>query len=163
VEKLVEATIEETPLLGLRISAGLLVALGCLWGFYAIFSAVILGLAGVRAWKGNVYSPGNLRLFATLLLTVIILTALAWISFRAAAALRDGSRWGGYVAMAFGLLLLLFTGGFVYDIYHPERQGPDDYFGILIVPFTLVVGLWWCIYLNLPHVRAYLRRSPSVP
>jgi hypothetical protein len=141
----------------------LLVALGCLWGFYAIFSAVILGLTGVRAWKGNVYSPGNLRLFASLLLTVIILTALTWISFRAAAALRDGSRWGAYVAMAFGLLLLLFTGSFVYDIYHPERQGPDDYFGILIVPFTLVVGLWWCIYLNLPHVRAYLKRSRPLP
>jgi hypothetical protein len=159
----VEPTTEETPQLGMRISAGLLVALGCLWGFYAIFSAVILGLTGVRAWKGNVYSPGNLRLFASLLLTVIILTALTWISFRAAAALRDGSRWGAYVAMAFGLLLLLFTGSFVYDIYHPERQGPDDYFGILIVPFTLVVGLWCCIYLNLPHVRAYLKRSRSLP
>jgi hypothetical protein len=159
----VELTTEETPLLGLRISAGLLVALGCLWGFYAIFSAVILGLTGVRAWKGNVYSPGNLRLFASLLLTVIILTTLTWISFRAAAALRDGSRWGAYVAMAFGSLLLLFTGSFVYDIYHPERQGPDDYFGILIVPFTLVVGLWWCIYLNLPHVRAYLKRSRPLP
>src|SRR6202012_5286730 len=54
----------------------------CLWGFYAIFSAVILGLTGVRAWKGNVYSPGNLHLFATLLLTVTILTALAWIPLK---------------------------------------------------------------------------------
>ncbi len=157
--QLVEATTEEPPLLGLRISAGLLVALGCLWAFYAVFSAVALGLTGERAWKGNAHSSGNLRY---LLLTVMILTALTWISFRAAAVLRNGYRWGAYVAMAFGLLLLLFTGSFVYDIYHPERQGPDDYYGIFIVPFTLIVGLWWCIYLNLPHVRAHLKRSGSL-
>jgi hypothetical protein len=37
--------------------------------------------------------------------------------------------------MAFGLLLLLFTASFIYDMYHPERQRPNDYFGILFVPF----------------------------
>jgi hypothetical protein len=54
--------------------------------------------------------------------------------------LRDARRWGAYVAMAFGLLLLLFTASFIYDMYYPERQGPDDYFGILFVPFTLLVA-----------------------
>jgi hypothetical protein len=67
---------ERTTLLGVRVSAGLLAALGYLWGFYALFCIPILGITGIL----------------------------------------------GYL------------------------------------PFTLLVGLWWCIYLNLPHVRAYLVR-----
>ena len=70
------------------------------------------------------------------------------------------ARWGAYVAMAFGLLLLLFTGVIVYDMYHPEKQSADEYFLILIVPFTTAVGLWWWVYLNLPHVRARLTGNP---
>jgi hypothetical protein len=153
-----EATTEaEPPLRGLRTSAALLVVLGCLWAFYAAFSVVILGLAGLRALKGNSYHSADFRFSSSLFFTVIILIGLSWISFRAAAALRNGYRWGAYVAMAFGLLLILFTGSLIYDLFHPERQGPDDYFGTLSIPFTMAVGLWWCIYLNLPHVRANLK------
>jgi hypothetical protein len=152
---------EHTSLLGLKVSAGLLVALGCLWGLYAVFFAVIFGVTGVRAWKGHVYSPSNTRWFATSILIVIIMGALTWLCIRAAKALYDSRRWGAYVAMAFGLLLLLFSGAFVYDMYHPERQGPDDYFRILFLPFTLLLGLWWCVYLNLPHVRVRLASTHS--
>jgi hypothetical protein len=50
------------------------------------------------------------------------------------------------------------------NVHLQERSGEKlTLAGPSIVPFTLVVGLWWCIYLNLPHVRAYLRRSPSLP
>jgi hypothetical protein len=50
------------------------------------------------------------------------------------------------------------------NVHLQERSGEKlALAGPSIVPFTLVVGLWWCIYLNLPHVRAYLRRSPSLP
>lgn len=146
---------EENDLLGLKFSAGLLVALGCLWGLYAVFFTVILGVAGVRAWEGQPHSP-NARWLMTSFLIAIITSALTWLCIRAAQALREARRWGAYVAMAFGLLLLLFTGDFIYDMYHPERQSPDEGFGIFVVPFMLIVGLWWCVYLNLPHVRVRL-------
>jgi hypothetical protein len=158
---LVEQATERTDLLGLKVSAGLLVALGCLWGLYAMFFAALLAVTGVRAWKGHVYSPSNLRWLGTSLLLVLIMAALTLLCIRAAKALRNARRWGAYVAISFGLMLLLFSGAFVYDMYHPERQGPDDYFGILFVPFTLLLGLWWCVYLNLPHVRARLASSDS--
>lgn len=151
-----ELTNERASLLGVRVSAVLLVALGCLWGFYAIFFVVILGMTGVRAWEGRAHDVGNFVGPLHYFFVVVVMTALTWLCLRAAAALRDARRWGAYVAMASGLLLLLFTVSFTYDIYHPERQGPNDYFGILFVPFALLVGLWWCIYLNLPHVRTYL-------
>jgi hypothetical protein len=61
--------------------------------------------------------------------TPYCMTALTWLSLKAAAALRDARRWGAYVAMAFGLLLLLFTASFIYDVYHPERQGPTTTLG----------------------------------
>ena len=92
-------------------------------------------MAGVRAWESHTSTPDNPRWFATLLLVVIIMTALTWLCLRAAAALHDGRRWGAYVAMAFGVLLLLFTASFIYDIYRPERHGPDvllsELFGVV--------------------------------
>jgi magnesium-transporting ATPase (P-type) len=152
---------ERTNLLGIRISVGLLIALGCLWGFFALFFVGIFGMSGVRSWKDHLFTPDNLRWFAILLLAIAVTTALAWLCFRAAAALRNTRQWAAYVAMAFGMLLLLFTVSFIYDLYHPERQSPDEYFVILFAPFSLLVGLWFCIYLNLPHVRTHLKNSPS--
>ena len=112
-------------------------------GLIRCFLRCDLGATAVRAWKGHIYSPGNIHRFAASNLAFIIMSALTWLCIRAAKALYDARRWGAYVAMVFGLLLLLFTGSFVYDIYRPERQGPDEYFLILIVPFALVVALWW--------------------
>jgi hypothetical protein len=92
-----------------------------------------------------------------LLIVVAATAALTYLCFRAAAALRNAQRWAAYVATGFGLLLLLFSGDFFYDWFHPDRQSPDEYFGIFIVPFCIAAGLWWCIYLNLPRVRNHLK------
>jgi hypothetical protein len=46
---------ERKSLLGVKVSAGSLVALGCYWGFYALFFVVIMGIAGVRAWKNRAF------------------------------------------------------------------------------------------------------------
>jgi hypothetical protein len=155
--QILSSATEQTSLLGLRVSAGLLVVLGCLWGLYALFFSVFFAVTGVRAWKEHFVSPNDPHLLLTSLFAVIIMSLLTWLCLKAAAALYDARRWGAYIAIVFGLLLLLFTGSFVYDVYHPERQSPDEYFLIFIVPFTLLIGLWWCIYLNLPHVRARLK------
>jgi hypothetical protein len=152
-----EPSTQSESLRGVQFSAGLLVALGSLWGIYAVFFAVIFGVTGVRAWRGHGDSSSSPRSLATSLLVVILMIALTWLCLRAAAALRNARRWGAYIAMAFGSLLLLFTGTFVYDIYHPDSMSPDEGFLIFIVPFTLVIGLWWCVYLNLPHVRVHLK------
>jgi hypothetical protein len=40
---------DKTDLLGIGISAGLLVALGCLWGLYAVLFAILLCVTGVQA------------------------------------------------------------------------------------------------------------------
>jgi hypothetical protein len=152
-----ESSAQSEPLKGLQFSAGLLVALGCLWGIYAVFFAAILTVTGVRVLKADVNTSSSPRSLATSLAVVVVMIALTWLCMTAAAALRSARRWGAYVAMAFGSLLLLFTGTLVYDICHPNRMGPDEGFLILIIPFTLAIGLWWCIYLNLPHVRVRLK------
>ena len=150
---------EPTPLLGLRISGGLLVAFGCLWGFCGASFAIIQGVVSLRGRKADILSPSGIRWFATPILSVIIMSAFTWLCMRAGKALYDERRWGAYVAMAFGLLLLLFSGDFIYDLYHPEQLGPEGGFLILFLPFTLLLGIWWCVYLNLPHVRVRLASS----
>ena len=62
------------------------------------------------------------------------------------------------MAMLLGLSYLGLGAGFFYDCFPPERQSPDEHFGILFVPVLMAVGLWWCVYLNLPHVRAPMKR-----
>jgi hypothetical protein len=152
---------DESDLPGLKFSAGLLVALGCLWGLYAVLFASMLVIAGVRALQGGVHTGSDVRFLLTSILIVAITSAFTWLCIRAARALRQARRWGAYVAMAFGLLLLLFAGDIIYDMYYPHLQVPDEGYGILLVPFMLIVGLWWCVYLNLPHVRVRWASTPS--
>ena len=134
---------------GLRISAVLLILLGCLFVLYALLCGLIICLSVIRHAHAS-----EMPLW---LLTLCLLCALSYLCYRAAKGLHKAQRWAAYVAIGFGLLLLWFSGSCIYDWFHPERQIPDEAFGILVIPILVAVGLWWCVYLNLPHVRAHLR------
>ncbi len=147
----------QKDLLGLRISAGLLVALGCLLGIYVLFFGFILSISAVRHLHGYPPTLDRPNWFLSLVIIIGTTSALTYLCFRAAAGLRDAQRWAAYIAVGFGLLLLLFSGTIIYDWFHPDRQSADEYFSILIVPIWIAVGLWWCVYLNLPYVRAHFK------
>jgi amino acid transporter len=136
-----------------------IVVLGCFFALYVLFFGLLLGLSTVRHWQGHAPASEKPSWFLILLIGVATTAALTYLCFRAAPALNNAERWAAFVATGFGVLLLLFSGEFFYDWFHPERQSPDEDFGILIVPFCIAIGLWWCIYLNLPRVRAHLKST----
>jgi hypothetical protein len=148
---------DQKDLIGLRISAGLLIAMGCLIGLYVPFFVLMLGVSVVRHLHGHPPATDKPNWFLNVSIAICTASALTYLCFRAAAGLYNARRWAAYVAIGFGLLLLWVSGMFIYDWFHPERQGPDEYFGILIVPIFVALGLWWCIYLNLPYVRAHFK------
>src|SRR5258707_15863897 len=77
---------DESDLPGLKFSAGLLVALGCLWGLYAVLFASMLVIAGVRALQGGVHTGSDVRFLLTSILIVAITSAFTWLCIRAARA-----------------------------------------------------------------------------
>jgi hypothetical protein len=143
---------------GLRISAGLLAGVGCVFALYPVVFAVMLIVLAVQLLTGRapVFRPESWLL---MLVGMCVTAPITYLIFHAASALRERRRWAAYLAMLFGVLFLLMSGEFVYDLYHPERASPDEGFGIFFIPFCFLIGLWWCIYLNLPHVRRQLRRA----
>jgi len=145
-------------LVGLRISAGLLAGVGCVFAIYPIGFAVLLVVLAFQLITGraSILRPQSWLL---MLAGLCISTAVTYLIFRAASALRERQRWAAYLAMLFGFVFLLMSGEFIYDLYHPERASPDEGFGIFFMPFCFFIGLWWCVYLNLPRVRRQLRRA----
>jgi hypothetical protein len=147
--------------IGLRISAGLLVVLGAIFGFYVLFFAIVLFVEALRHWQGRQFAFNQVSSLLVQLIGVAVTAALTYLCFRAAAALRLARRWAANVAIGFGLMFLWSSGDFFYDWFHPEKQSADEYFGIFVVPFCIAIGLWWCIYLNVPSVRAIIRSAGS--
>lgn len=146
---------------GVQVSAVFLVLLGFLFAIYTIFCFVIVcTLAHRRAHGASPRAHGGIL---SSFVATCVCAGLMYVCFRAASGLRNAKPWAAYVAMTFGTLLLPFSGAFFYDCLHPERLGPDAGFGILVMPFTVGAGLWWVVYLNLPHVRRALRSERSVP
>ena len=147
-------TLGESDLLGLRISAGLLACVGGVVALYPFLFAALLIVSAIGLLNGR--GSTSIHSMWLLLGALCASIAITYLLFRSSRALREGKRWAAYVAIAFGVVFLLLTSGFIYDLYHPEHASPDEGFGIFIVPALCVVGLWWCVYLNLPHVRRLL-------
>ena len=149
---------QQPELVGLRISAGLLVAVGCVIALYPVGFAAMLCVFSIQRMTGQAltFRPESWRL---MVVGLCVTAPITYLIFRAASALRNSRRWAADIALLFGSLFLLLSGGFVYDLYHPERAGPDEGFGFFFIPFCFLIGLWWCVYLNLPHVRRQLKAA----
>ena len=151
------ASEEKAGLVGLRISAGLLAGAGCVSAIFPIFFALLLIMFAVPLLTGGTPTLRS-ESWPQTLAGMCVTAAITYSIFRAASALRNEKRWAAYVALLIGLIFLLFSLCFVSDIYHPDRLGPDGGFLIFLLPFCFPTGLWWWVYLNLPHVRRRLRR-----
>lgn len=103
------------------------------------------------------HSPFRPSALPVIIVAALTTGALTYLCFKAASALRRARRWAAYVAIAWGLLFLALGGLWIFGLYHPHRESPDEYFDIVFVPPVIAVGVWWCVYLNLPHVKANLR------
>lgn len=133
----------------------MLLAVGILLGGQA---AVFACLAAIEPGHSSV----GRRTPAALLLAGLIFAALSYVCIRGAQALTIGWRSGANVGAFMALCLFAFSGDLVFDFFHPERQSADEYFLFILVPFFIALGMWWCIYLNLPHVRAFFRRHQQL-
>jgi hypothetical protein len=142
-------TEEQIAPIGVRISAGLLFFVGATAVLPFIFCIYLFGncLAGRDSHGAT----------AATLVVAALNGAFIVLCIRGASAMHRGRRWGASVATAMGFCLLALSAPLTFDYFHPERQSADEYFLIMLVPLFVAVGLWWCVYLNLPHARAYLR------
>ncbi len=80
--------------------------------------------------------------------------AASFVCFRAASALRNALRWGANVATGCGGLAVVFGSMLAFDFLRASKPSADEYFLYPLVPVFLLVGIWLCIYLNLPRVRS---------
>ena len=154
-EKILKVYRDSLP--GLRTSAVLLVCSGAVFGAYSGLFGVLLAFSVFRSLSSHPSGLSDHHFRLGILLIAVLCGTLAYLCFRAAPALHDGKQWAAYLAILIGASYLGLSGNVVHDWFHPERQIPDEAFGLLLVPVLTVVGLWWCIYLNLPHVRAHMK------
>ena len=83
----------ESPI-GLRISAVLLAALGCLFVLYVLMFGLLLSVSVFRRLQSQVLESENPRSLLTLVMGVVVTAGLTYLCFRAAGALRNARRWG---------------------------------------------------------------------
>ena len=136
---------------GIRFSAILVV----LWGR-------ILGLCGIFCLITIAISLTNRdRSLALLVLGFILAVAGAFLCFRAASALHSAQSWGANVAIICGGLAVVLGCSAILDLVHGETHSADEYFLYPIAPSFIVCGLWLCIYLTIPRVRAFFESHPE--
>jgi len=148
----------QETLVGVHVVAAFLAALGLLMAIYTLLFLWVVCLSVLRHGRPpNPYSEISHFGYAALLTA-----ALTYLTFKAAFALRSARRWAAYIAMAWAFVLLSLSAMWIFDLYHPHREAPDEYFGTVVFPPLIAVGLWWCVYLNLPRVRKYLRPRKGI-
>jgi hypothetical protein len=135
---------------GVRFSAIILVLLACALGVCGIFC--VIAVAIILTHHGPALVGVSFGLGAA------IAVAASLIGLRGAKALRNAQRWGANVATVCGGLAVVFGGLVILDFFHAGRQSADAYFLYPVAPIFLVLGIWLCIYLNMPQVRSGFAR-----
>jgi len=140
--------------LGVRFSAIVLVLLGCALGLCGLFCLIAVVI--LLAHHGRNLTGLSLGLAGVVLLTVSL------VCLRAAAAMRNGRRWGANVATVCGGLAAAFGGLIIFDFFNAGRLGADEYLLYPVAPIFLLLGVWLCIYLNMPRVRSSFERRSDL-
>lgn len=139
---------------GMVTSSVLLTALGALLGVYVPFYSFMLCVILIRHFsRHTLLSDEHLP---SLVATIFVAAALSFLCFRAGSHLKKARRWAAYVAVGWGILLIYFGIRIIIDLFRPYQPGGvqgEDFFEFLIAAPCVVIGVWWCVYLNLPHVR----------
>ena len=154
------ATVNNRPYIlgGVVVSSVLLTALGALLGAYVAFYFLMLCVILARRFQGHTRPPNEH--LTPLLLTILGAAVLGYLCFRAGSALKQGRRWAAYVAIGWGFLLVYFGSRVMIDLFRPYQPGAvqgEDLFEFLVAVPCLLVGVWWCVYLNLPRVRKQIQ------
>jgi hypothetical protein len=139
-------------------SSALLTALGALLGAYAPLYFVMLCVILARRFQAHTRPPDEH--LTSQLLTILGAAVLGYLCFRAGSALKQGRRWAAYVAIGWGFLLVYFGSRVMIDLFRPYQPGAvhgEDFFVFLVAVPCLLVGVWWCVYLNLPRVRKLIQ------
>jgi hypothetical protein len=147
---------------GVEASAVLLTVLACLVAVEGALQLVLVCGLGVQRFRHH--STGETSLLAGSL-GCVAFAAFGLLSYGAARSLRRGQRWAAHVGTGIGLLLLWFGAIVIRDLFLPYKPGAvqgEDFFELLIALPCVTVGLWLCIYLNLPNVLVKLKSRSSI-
>lgn len=146
-------------LAGIRFSAALLFMLGVLFGIYVPFYSLMLAVIAYRRIMGTHLTGLS---FTSLIFTILGAATFSLLCIRAGNALSRSRTWAAYVAIISGLILVYFGGWIMIDLFRPYQPGAvqgEDLFEFIIAVPCILVGIWWCVYLNLPHVRRHLKSA----
>jgi hypothetical protein len=83
----------------------------------------------------------------------ILVLGACLVCLRAASALRSGLTWGANLAVAVGGFAIALGGTVLFDLFHSRGHIADEYFVYPVAPALLLLGVWLCVYLNIPSVR----------
>jgi len=147
--------------IGVRLSAALMALQAFPFGIGTLLtSAILVHDVCDRRW----YQAHHMNRRGACLQDLTVTAALSVVTilcFYVGFALLKGKRWAANVVTVLGLFYLWVSGDILYSWFHPHKQAADEYFDIFYMPVMALMGLWWCLYLNWPSVRASFRQKPT--